>query len=179
MEDHISYKGVTREWGELHLREIVLFGNHSSLSLALKSFRILRVRLCMLSGIMAAWEIVHFLPAIYHVHGTIMMVVVEGAFWSIDGQLQVVWTKAVSLRVRVAEYAGLEQLVLRVPDPRHDHGRCECNALIVIMEVVRVHIQHHASYWLQGEEVFRPGFSYIQRVEVKAVLISGIQRLDT
>ena len=50
--------------------------------------------------------------------------------------------------------------------------------LILIEEVVRDLVEHHATNRLLGEIVLRPGLAVIQRVKVKLVLVSYLHDLD-
>ena len=58
----------------------------------------------------------HLLIAVHEVHEAVVVVVVVRALGRVDGQQQVVGAQAVALRVRVAEDARLQQLVVRVAD---------------------------------------------------------------
>lgn len=54
----------------------------------------------------------HLLIAVHEVHEAVVVVVVVRALGRVDGQQQVVGAQAVALRVRIAEDARLQQLVV-------------------------------------------------------------------
>ena len=60
----------------------------------------------------------------------------------------------------------------------HNKSWAVSHLLVLIEEVIRVLVEHHAPDRLQREDVLRPGLGVIQRVKVKLVLISNLHGLD-
>ena len=60
----------------------------------------------------------------------------------------------------------------------YNEGRAVGHLLVLIEEVVRILVQHHAANRLQREDVLRPGLGVVQRVKVKLVLVSDLHGLN-
>ena len=132
----------------------------------------------VLGRIVAGWEVVDLLVAVHEVHEAVVVVVVVGALGRVGREQQVVWAEAVALRVGVGEDPRLQQLVVGVVDPRHDDPGAERQLLVLREEVVDVAVEHHPPHGLQRDDVLGPRLGDVERVEVEAVLVVGVDGLD-
>jgi len=114
----------------------------------------------------------------HKVHNTIVLIVMVSTFGSINRKHHVVSPKPVSLSITICKDTALEELVIRVIDPRNHHTRAKSKLLVLSKEVVDIPIEHQAAYWLQGHQVLRPNLCHVKWIEVIFVLISWVHDLD-
>ncbi|NBI05138.1 hypothetical protein D3Z37_19735 [Lachnospiraceae bacterium] len=132
----------------------------------------------MTTRIIPRWEIVHLLIPMHEVHETFMVIVVMAILGSINWELQIVWSKTVPLIIRIRKDPSLEQLVIRIVNPRDNKSRAKCKLFILCKEVVNVLIQHQTANGLQWHDVLRPGLCNVNWVKVKSVFEIGIYSLN-
>jgi hypothetical protein len=112
------------------------------------------------------------------IHAAFVVVVVMGALGSIGRQEQVVRAETMALSVTVCKNAALQHLVVAVVDSRRHNSWGECKLLVLVEEVVQILVQHHASHWLQGEQLLGPDFGGVHGVEVILIFVIWVHRLD-
>ena len=111
-------------------------------------------------------------------HGTIAVIVHDGAARGVDGEGLVVDAEAVALGVGVGEDAGLEHLVGRVADAWDNVRRSERDLLDLGVVIRRVAVKFKVSdvdQWVIG---VRPNFGEIEGVDLVAIGIGLGHDLD-
>lgn len=85
----------------------------------------------------------------------------KSALGCVNGQHQIIWTKAIPLRVRVSKHSALKHLVIRVVYSRHNETGTKRELLILSEEIIDVSIEHQSANGLEWEDVLRPGLGVI------------------
>ena len=112
------------------------------------------------------------------IHATIIVIVEMSTLGSINRELKVVHSNAVSVSVAVSEETGLKHLIIGVVDTRDDVGWVHGELLVLSKEIVDVPVEDQATNWLQRDEVLGPDSSGVEYVKVELVLIRRVKSLD-
>ena len=110
-------------------------------------------------------------------HLAVALVGGDGALRTVDGQLQIVGTHAVSLRVGIREGAPLQQLVVGEIQAVHHHARAEGDLLHFGEVVLRVSVQHHAAHGTEGAELGRPDLGGVERIKIELGVLAVLHHL--
>uniref|UniRef100_A0A7C9DPC5 Uncharacterized protein n=1 Tax=Opuntia streptacantha TaxID=393608 RepID=A0A7C9DPC5_OPUST len=97
---------------------------------------------------------------------------------SINRKHHIVRPKPVSLSVTIGKDTTLEQLVIRVINPRNHHTRAKSELLVLSKEVVDIPVEHQTAYWLEGHQVLRPNLCHVKWIKFVFVLVSWVHDLD-
>ncbi|MFS7959977.1 hypothetical protein Hanom_Chr08g00697461 [Helianthus anomalus] len=121
---------------------------------------------------------VYLLISVHEIHESIIVIIMMSTLRSICRKLQIVRSKTVSLSVRIRENTGLQQLIIRIIDPRNNDSRTKRQLFILSKEVVNILVQNQTTHRLQRKDILRPGLGNIKRVKVEPILMIRINGLD-
>lgn len=112
-------------------------------------------------------------------HRTIAMGIEDGAHWPINRQLLPVDTQTSDLSVKVGEVPTLQERIVAEADTGNDVAGAESYLFYFREEFVDGAIEHHLANDLQRNQLFRPDLGSIKDIEIKVMLASFGDSLDS
>src|SRR6202022_2629629 len=111
-------------------------------------------------------------------HGAVAVIAVERAFRGVDRDVVVIDPQAVALRISIGEEAGLQHLVRRIADARHDVGRRKRRLFDFGEDVFGVPVELEISDLDQREVALWPDLGQVEGVEGESLRLSVRHHLD-